>query len=174
MLAELVRLPHTKETINTIIDFIGDDQAIFKEFMDYFLGEDWRITQKCSWVLGKIGEKKPHLIKPYHKRLVSKLKSTDKGAFKRNIVRLYQYADIPEEVEGELYSQCLNFILNHSEAIAIRAFSMGVCEQVATKYTELVPELISAVEATVPNVSAGLKNRAMHTLRRLNKLILTP
>ena len=170
MLAELVNRPHTKATIQAIVDFVGDDKDRFGEFMDYFLGDEWRITQKCSWALGQLGENHPHLITPYHSILLQKLKEDNYDAIKRNITRLYQFVEIPEAIEGELFETAMGFLLNPKMAIAIRVFSMTICERIATKYPDLVPELIVAIESTIEGGSTGHKNRAFKILRRLEKL----
>jgi len=46
---------------------------------------------------------------------------------------------------------------------------MRICENIALKYPELIPELIQAVETVVPNGSSGLKNRAGHVIKNLFK-----
>jgi len=63
----------------------------------------------------------------------------------------------------------MSYVLDPKEAIAIKAFSMTVCEQIALKYTDLIPELIDAIKSVVPTGSAGIKNRGMHTINRLSK-----
>ena len=93
------------------------------------------------------------------------------NAIRRNIVRLYQFVEIPEDTEGELYDICIRFILNHNEAIAIRAFSMRVCERIALRHPMLIEELIAVIETTIPNGSSGLKNRARHTIEHLRKAL---
>jgi hypothetical protein len=172
MLLELVTKPHTKSTINQIINYVGEDANIFKDLMKFFLSEDRRVTQLTSWAVGHIGENQPQLIAPFHLDLINQLKLDNKhNAIRRNIVRLYQFVPIPEEIEGELYDICMGFILDPKEAIAVKAFSMRVCELVAIKYPDLAPELMDAIEGAMIGASSGLKNRGSHTLRRLNKLI---
>ncbi len=171
MLFEILKQPNSKKTLQEILEFVGSDPLNFKELMHYFLGENNRITQVASWAIGHLGETNPELLKPYHKELVEQLALKNRhNAVRRNIIRAYQFIEIPEEIEGELYDICHKFILTHDEAIAIRAFSMTVCERIATKYPELIPELIVAIEATIPHGSSGLKNRAGHTSKRLKKL----
>ncbi len=171
MLNELVKRPHNKQTINEIIEFIGHDAKLFEELMVHFLGNNLRITQLTSWVVGHIGEKQPQLIAPYHQQMVEQLRHDDRhNAIRRNIVRLYQFVPIPELIEGELYDICMGFILDPKEAIAVKAFSMRVCELIAVKYQELIPELSDAIQNCMIDASSGIKNRGSHTLRRLEKL----
>ncbi len=170
MLAQLIKQPLTKSTINEILEVIGDSQELFDELMTYFLGNNARVTQLTSWAVGHIGEKQPQLIRSYHQDLLAQLQRNDRhNAIRRNIVRLYQFAEIPEDIEGKLYDICIGFILNPKEAIAVRAFSMRVCERIALLHPALIEELIAVVETTIPNGSSGLKNRASHVINHLRK-----
>lgn len=170
MLSHLITKPNNKQTINEIIHFIGDSPVLFAELMDYFVNGTSRVSQTTSWALGHIGEQQPKLIAPYHTILLAQLKDyQNHGAVRRNIVRIYQTCPIPEDLQGELYETCISFLLEPKEAIAIRAFSMTVCERIATQYPDLIPELIDAIKSVIPNGSSGIKNRGMHTLLRLNK-----
>ena len=170
MLKDLISKPNNKQTILEIIDLVGDSPELFAELMECFVNGSSRVSQTTSWALSHIGEKKPKLITPYHATLLTQLQNrTNHGAVRRNIVRIYQTCPIPEEIEGELYEACMSYVLDPKEAIAIKAFSMTVCEQIALKYTDLIPELIDAIKSVVPTGSAGIKNRGMHTINRLSK-----
>jgi hypothetical protein len=46
---------------------------------------------------------------------------------------------------------------------------MTVCERIAIKYPELNQELQSAIEATLPYGSAGMKNRGLKILKKSQK-----
>lgn len=168
MLKDLITKPNNKQTINEIIDFVEDSPKLFAELMEHFVNGTSRVSQTTSWALGHIGEQQPKLIAPYHTTLLLQLQDkTKKGAVRRNIVRIYQTCPIPVEIEGELYETCMSFLLDPKEAIAIKAFSMTVCERIAIKYPDLISELIDAIQSVLPNGSAGVKNRGMHTLTRI-------
>ena len=170
MLNHLVTKPNNKQTINEIIDFIGNSPVLFAALMDHFVYGTSRVSQTTSWALSHIGEQHAELIAPYHTTLLQQLQDKTKiGAVRRNIVRIYQTCPIPQEIEGELYEVCMSYILDPKEAIAIKAFSMTVCERIATKYPDLIPELIEAIQRIMPTTSSGIKNRGMHTLKRLAK-----
>jgi hypothetical protein len=170
MLKDLISKPNNKQTILEIINFLGDSPKLFAELMECFMAGSSRVSQTTSWALSHIGEQKPELITPHHATLLAQLQDkSNQGAVRRNIVRIYQTCPIPEEIEGELYEACMSYMLDPKEAIAIKAFSMTVCEQIALKYPDLIPELIDALKSVVPTGSAGIKNRGMHTINRLTK-----
>ena len=171
-LSEAILLPHNKKTIQTIIDCIDGDEKRFSELMDYFLSKDGRITQKASWALSTISQSHPSLFEPHHAKLIHRLKDPSTPiAIRRNTVRLYQFAEIPEEIESELYDLCIQYIVSMNEAIAVRAFSITVCERIAMRYPDLIPELMLCIESVIPTGSSGLKNRGHHTLKRLFKAL---
>ena len=170
MLNHLVTKPNNKQTINEIIDFVGNSPALFAALMDCFVNGTSRVSQTTSWALSHIGEQHAELIAPYHTTLLQQLQDKTKiGAVRRNVVRIYQTCPIPPEIEGELYEACMSYMLDPKEAIAIKAFSMTVCERIANRYTDLIPELIDAVQRILPTGSSGIKNRGMHTIKRLTK-----
>jgi hypothetical protein len=170
MLSLLITKPNNKQTINEIIDLVGHSPALFEELMEYFVNGSSRVSQTTSWALGHIGELQPELIAPYHKILLLQLQDkTNKGAVRRNIVRIYQTCPIPEEIEGEIYELAMHFMLDYNEAIAIRAFSMRICDHISRKYPELISELLDAIRSILPGASSGLKNRGQNTIRDLTK-----
>jgi hypothetical protein len=50
---------------------------------------------------------------------------------------------------------------------------MTVAERICIKYPALIPELRIAIESNEDSASEGFKNRAKHTLKRLNKMNAT-
>lgn len=170
--SHLLSRPNNKDTRNEIIHLVGNNSELFDELINLFINGTSRVSQTLSWAIGVIGEEQPHLITPHHQTLVGLLSdSTKHNAVRRNIVRIYQTCEIPEEIEGKLYELSLSFILENKEAIAVRAFSMKICERIAKRYPELIPELMDSIESVLPGASSGLKNRGKHTLDHLRKAI---
>lgn len=171
MLKKLLNRPHNKQTINEIIEFVNGKQEIFDELIETFLSNNTRVSQITSWAIGRIVEKHPQLADKHHNLLISHLKSnTAHNAVRRNIVRIYQTASIPSDIEGKLYQLCFNFISDPKEAIAIRVFSMTICERLALKYPELVHELVTCIHAHLANGSAGFQNRGTKIIDKLSRL----
>ena len=173
MLLEIIKQGNSKPTIDKIIDYVGVDAFRLEELINYFLGDDMRVSQISSWAVGQIGEKQPQLFSPYHEQFIGQLrKQHPHNAIKRNIVRLYQFVEVPEEFEGRLYEIALYLMLDSNEPIAVKAFSMGISERIALKYPDLIPELIQAVESVMRHASSGLKNRGKHALNTLQKALI--
>lgn len=166
-IAAILQSGHSKAITASIVAYIGEDAARFKELLTIFLGDDFRLSQRASWALGHASYERPALIKPYHRQLLDALKVKQAhNSIRRNVVRTYQIAEIPEEYEAELYDICLNFIIDVHEATAVKAFSLRVCERVVEKYPEMANEVLEVIKANIEHWSSGLKNRAKKFLVR--------
>ena len=155
-----------KASIQEIVSTIGQDKQLFDELMDLFLNGEYRTVQLSSWVVGHMGEKSPHLFKPYHRKMINYLNDdTCHDAVHRNIARVYQSIEIPEELEGELYDICFKRMNQFQNAIAIRVFCMSVCARIVRRYPDLIPEYVSAIEAQMEFAKPAFLSRGRKLLK---------
>jgi predicted transcriptional regulator len=111
------------------------------------------------------------MVRPYLIEMVNGLSTNPVDAFKRNTLRTFQTSEIPEEVEGELFDHCIEYLKSMDEAIAIKAFGMTVARRICERYPELADEVILPVEILISeNYSAGVVNRGKKELKKLLKL----
>jgi hypothetical protein len=155
---------------NKIIKYIGADPKKFKELVDAFLGDSYRVTQWAGWPLSDIVKEQPNLIKPYLKPM---LKAVDKPgmhvAVKRNVMRVFQFIDIPSNISGLAFDIAFRLFSDISEPVAVRVFAMTVMTQVAMKEPGLKNEVIIAIEEQLPYGSAGFTSRATKMIKALKK-----
>ena len=97
----------------------------------------------------------------------SSLDNPSHNAIVRNTVRVLQNIEIPEELEGEIYERCFDYLNDPKEKPAVRAFSMKVLSNIAMIYPELKEELIKSIELHFPYGSKGFKSRGKKELERL-------
>ena len=155
-----------------VIDYVGDDTERFNELIQLFFNGDMRIVQRSSQPIGVISEKQPQLIRPYLTQLIDYLKSNPIDAVKRNTMRIFQFIEIPEENEGELFEIGMGYLKDMEEPIAVKAFSMTVLRKICEKYPELAQELVFQIEILVKErVSSGVTNRGGHELKKLKKIL---
>jgi len=160
---------HTKEIRDQIIRYVGFDSHRMAELMDCFFDKDLRLNQRASWPVGIIGRKYPKLMKPYHRKLMKYLDRPHHDAIIRNTVRIYEDILIPEDIEGELFEKCYEYVANPKMATAIRSFSLTILEKLVKKFPELSNELIDLIQEQLPHGSSGFQNRAKKILLRLAK-----
>lgn len=96
----------------------------FKELMQCFLSNEYRLAQRAAWSVSRAAQKHPELIKPYIKDLIAQLPRKEvHDAVIRNSVRILQQVEIPEALHGELMNNCFGFIESPSTPAAIKVFS---------------------------------------------------
>ncbi|QDH78036.1 hypothetical protein FKX85_02890 [Echinicola soli] len=161
-------LAHSKEVASGIVSYIGNDPERFRELMGVFAAGPYRITQRASWPMAMAVEKYPSLLIPYYGAVISMLgKPNILAGIKRNILRILQYQEVPEEFEGEVLDLTFRLLEDTSEPIAIRVFSMQVVYNLSKRYPEIKPELKAIIESSLPYASAGFKSRASKILPKL-------
>jgi hypothetical protein len=171
LLQEILQV-NSKSCCNKIADYIGTDEKLFAELVQYFLNGDARTTQCSAGIINESIEQNSFLIKPYFKDFIAKLREQNiHDGVKRNILRAWQFVDIPEEHQGEIYDLCFRY-LSDNEPIAVIVFAMTVCLNITKQIPELKQELQLQVEHLLlkhQNGSAGINSRAKKTLAELKK-----
>ncbi|MCE3226115.1 MAG: hypothetical protein K0S32_666 [Bacteroidetes bacterium] len=133
----------SKSNTLRIMKYIGTDKTRFKTLVDIFLNSDYRMTQRAAWPLGDHSLNHPELIKPHIPKMIKMLGEKDHHpAIPRNILRIFQEVDVPEKYRGPLLDMSLKFIMDISQPLAVRAFSITVAARICSGYEELKNELI--------------------------------
>lgn len=159
--------PIDKHQTQKLVTYVGDSQSRFDEVMLLFLEQDIRIAQRAAGVITYSVEKHPELLKDYYSILIEKLKTNPPDFIKRNVVRAWQFVEIPEEFMGEVANICFDYLDSQNEAIAVKVFSMTVLYHISQKETDLQPELRLVIEKQLPYGSAGFQSRAKKILPNL-------
>jgi len=156
---------HSKRQTAKIVDYIGDDPFLFKELMDNFLGDTYRVSQRAAWAVSNCIELHSELVRPYYKRLLSQLERVDSHvAVRRNVVRLLQFVDVPARYRGRVFDICYKLFADAGEPVAIRVFSMTVAAQIAKGKPELLDELRLVAKEHPEAATAGFRSRARRVL----------
>ena len=157
----------SKNKTNKIIEFVGNDPHKFEALMHYFFHDEWRWNQWAAWPLGYIGRTHPELIQPYLNKFIECLKNPSHDAVARNILRILEDIDIPDDLTGPIFDISFSMLMDPKKPIALRVFSMTVLFKIAEPYPELLAELKAAIEEFLPHGSAGFKSRGGKTLKLL-------
>ncbi len=155
-----------KERNNRVIPIIANDTSRIDELMDCFFSEDWWLNQYSSGVVEIVAKKFPELVTPFIPEMLREIEDPRHNAIVRNILRTWQKMDIPEEFMGEIFERCFNYISDPKEAIAIRAFSITVCENIARTFPELNIELqLLLRDILTYETSPGVLSRVRKAIR---------
>jgi len=156
---------HSKRQTMAIVNFIGGDPVKFGELMSIFFEGEYCLTQRAAWPMSCSVERWPELVYPYLEQLIAQLTRDDiHNAVRRNVVRLLQFIEIPEELLGRVYSTCIDLIDDVREAVAIRAFAVTAAERIARTEPDLRNELRLVVRKHLAHSSAAFRSRAKSIL----------
>ena len=160
---------HSKKQCAAIVKWIGSDQKRFDELFELFLNDEYRVVQRAGWPLSYCVEDHPEFIQRHFKKLLKNLnKKGIHEAVKRNTVRLLQYVDIPEKFHGEVMDVCFRYISSPTEAVAIKAFSLTVLQNLARKYPEIINEIKLVIDERWDYESIAFKTRAKKLLKEFS------
>jgi hypothetical protein len=164
-LREEILKEHSKAQCTKIVKWVGNSQERFDELFNFFLNDEYRVTQRAAWPLSYCVIAHPFLIKKNFSKLIKNLhKPNLHNAIKRNSVRLMQGIEIPEKFQGEVMEICFNYLKSMNEAVAVKVFSLTVLNNLAKKYPEILSEIKLLIEQQLPYQTAAFKSRAKKIL----------
>jgi hypothetical protein len=167
-LREEILKEHSKAHAQAIANYACESKKNFKELMNCFLDDEYRLAQRAAWSVSWAAMKKPEMIYPHIKDLVSVLyKKNVHDAVIRNSVRVLQEIEIPEKYHGEVMNACFQFLEKPSTAVAIKAFSLTTLFNLSKKYPEIKPELKLIINDSLEHETAAFKARAKKILPKL-------
>ena len=166
-LRETILAEHSKSQMTKIVKWVGQSQQRFDELFKLFLNDEYRVTQRAGWPLSYTARKHPVLIHKHLGKLIKNLqKETLHDAVKRNSVRILQDIEIPKRYHGDIMNICFNFIQSPTEAVAIKAFSLTILENLLPLYPDIKNELKLIIEERWPHETAAFRSRAKKILKR--------
>ena len=164
----LLEKGHSSALRDEIVRYVGNSPKRMKALMHFFFHEKLQYCQRSSWPVGHIGLKYPNLVRPYAHQMIEVMDNPQHDAVVRNILRIYEEVEIPEDVEGPLCDKCFEFIENPKNAVAIRAFALTVLQRIARKFPELQQELVAQAKEIMPTGTAALKVRCRRILKEFD------
>lgn len=90
-------------------------------------------------------------------------------AVPRNTMRLLQYVEIPEKFHGQVMDLCFRYISSPAEAVAIKAFSISVLQNLAKRYPGIINEIKLIIEERWDYETIAFKTRAKKLLKEYPK-----
>jgi len=157
----------SRKMANTVVDLILKDESRIEELMRCFFSDHMRTCQHAAWPVGILAEKRPKILLPYLPKMIANMDEPKHDAVVRNTLRTFQFMEIPEKLQSEVYDRCLEYLSNPKYPIAFTAFGMTVCTDIAMKYPELKEEVIAAIDYRMPNGSSGIRARGMREKKRM-------
>ncbi len=127
--------------------------------MEFFLQEDYRISQRLAGTLAEQVKKNPTWLNPYHELLLQLIsKPVLQEGKLRNILRLLALVTLDENKMGLLVERCFELLSDPRQPVAVRVFSIKNILNYRKEYPELVEEIKLSIHDPEDSLSAGLKS----------------
>ena len=160
-LRNIILSEHSKAQTMKIVNWVGNSQTRFNELFNLFLNSEYRVTQRAAWPVSYCVIDHPDFIKNHFKQLIIQLKKPGPhAAVRRNILRLLQNIEIPSQYHGELMDICFKFIEKPDEAVAVKAFSITILQNLSAKYPQIMQEIKLIIQERWDYESSAFKSRA--------------
>lgn len=167
---ELLSKKASRANSYKVVAMVGEDYEKYQDLIGLIVENECPISEKAAWAMNHCFEDGTSFVDDYFEELTKVIADSNySDSVKRNIVRVFQFVEIPEEFQSSVINSCFDLLANKNTAIAVKAFSMGVLEKMTQLYPELKNELIASIENILPNASSGIKNRGQKILKRLKK-----
>lgn len=165
---ELLAKKASRANSYKVVSLVGNSPKLYKNLIEIIIDYECPYSEKAAWAMNHCFEENMGFFEDYFSEFTEILKDeTYSDSVKRNIVRIFQFIEIPEEFHATIIDSCFQMVIKKDTAIALKAFSLGVLDKMTKRYPELQNELKSCLEDIIPNASSGLKNRAQKILIRL-------
>lgn len=171
MIRDLLLAEHSKAQCTRIVKYIGSNQQRFDELFNLFLSDEYRVVQRAAWPVSYAVIAHPTLIQKHFARLIKNLEKPGiHNAVKRNSIRLLQEIAIPKRYHGKLMDICFSYIATPGEAVAVKAFSLTVLQNLSAQYPEIIPEIKLLIEEYYERETPAFKSRAKKFLKKIATL----
>lgn len=156
----------SRETMIQIVDYVMDNQARFKEFINLFLTGSRKVAERSSWPLSYCAERCPDWLHPHIGKLLRYLEESDPlPGTKRNVMRALQFVEIPKRFHARAINLSYGLLMSSNEPVAVKVFSMSLLARLTKTNPELMRELKIVIEDQLPYSSPGFRSRAKKVLK---------
>lgn len=168
-LREEILREHSKKQSEKIAAWVCRDKKRFTALMHLFLHDEYRVVQRCAWVVKLVADQHPDWISPYIRKMLLYCKQPVHDAVKRNVVNILQDIDLPENLQGLAATTCFDFLATPNLPVAIKVFSMTVLYNITQQHPELRNELRTIIEEQIEFESAAFRSRGFKVIKQLAK-----
>jgi hypothetical protein len=151
---------------------VGNDPILFNKVLDLAYEQKSPVSMRAARVADLSCELHPELIRPYLVRMVRDLPDLKDMSVKRvfmHILIRHSWVE-DEEAMGKLVDTLFKWLTDDDQAIAVKAYSIAILENITKILPDLRGELILVLEEAAPVwESDALRYRARKLVRKLRK-----
>lgn len=170
-LREAILQEHSRAHTLAISQWVGDNPQRIAALMQLFMHGEYRVVQRAAWIVSYVARSQPALMAPYLPQLVQRMQDTGTHvAVKRNVLRILQETELPESLHGDMMHTCFDIVINPDEAVAVRAFALGILGRLSLVYTGIRNELQLVIEdLQSQDPAAALRSKTRQVLQMMRR-----
>jgi hypothetical protein len=143
-----------------IISYVQQHPEVFNQLVALALDEHQPQAWRAAWVLFTLVEQMSILPVDFTEKAISKLPHLLDG-HQRELLKIINLLDIPEEMEGQLLEMCQTLWLTTAKSPSTRYNAFKIMFRLSEKYPELKTELSFL---TAPHILASLSKGVQHSV----------
>lgn len=168
----LIELLDSREYLALVVHEIENHPKLFSVLMDIALYNSEQKSWRAAYIVDKIHDNSPELIRSYIEPLIIQLKTENNTSKKRHFLKLLSMNDIPKQHYGFMVNYCIEALTSAKEPPAVRVHAMQVLYNISEIEPGLKPEILVIIEHEVEcHATAGILSRGSKIIKKLRKQV---
>jgi hypothetical protein len=123
-----------------VVLLLNSDPCKFDETIELALYGENPVAWRAAWVLYHCMHKNDQRLQPHLMAMIGAIPGKSDGQ-QRELLRIIEQLDIPEEHEGEVFDLCMTIWEQVGKIPSVRVFAFRIILRIAKKYPELKTEI---------------------------------
>ncbi|REJ83745.1 MAG: hypothetical protein DWQ44_00415 [Bacteroidetes bacterium] len=124
-----------------VCKLISGNKTLFPALVRMLSDNDTKLVKRAAWVFGTLVKEYPEMMQPQLDLLLHLISQGGHVSVRRNVLRGLQFISIPEKYIVRVIDICFDFLNQHEEPPAVKAFSVTVLSNISCEYPEVKNEL---------------------------------
>ncbi len=159
----------SKKQVSGLARLAVKHERLLQSFFDLTEDNNHKYNWRAAWALDHLNQIEPELIQPRLARIINTVIASKSDAVRRSLLKVIASHELPNSNEGLLMDYCFSLLNNNDVSIAVRAWCMDILLAFSIRYPSIKNELRNSLLQVIEYGSAGEKNRALKTLRIVDK-----
>lgn len=166
-IAEL--LPDTgKLTAIHAADVAVKNKKIIPEILKTAFADIHPLSVRAANTIEIIDSKKPVLIQPYYKKIISSFNDFKVDGVKRCLLKIFtRHTELDEELLCMLLNYCFDCVASSSETIGVKAYSLMILYEISNREPDIKNELVAVINKQLSESSPAFKNLGNKILSKI-------
>ena len=157
----------SRNNTNYVTKIIGNDATLFDELMNLVFKGSSPLPLRAAWVVSTVTDIYPELLIPYVEEIINTLLLFEHTGICRNLLRQLAECKIPDDLQGNLYDICYNWLLSRHQPPAVKVHCMQILFNIAQLEPDLKPELKLILEELIDHESAAIRSRSRQLMMKM-------